>query len=169
MKVSSRHLFLLGFLSCLFAFATVLFLQLFQGVMPCPLCVMQRVGLLVAACFFLLGTLWKPNKIYAYSILSLAILGLIFGEVMAARQVWLQFLPPDQIPACGPGIGYLFENLPFHKALLTVFQGSGDCAQVHVRLLGLSLAEWSLLWFSFMLFFSGVLWCLLNKIFQNEG
>ena len=66
---------------------------------------------------------------------------------MAARQVWLQHLPANQVPACGPGLGYMLERFPLYETLKKVLAGSGECAEVGWKFLGLSIAGWSLLWF----------------------
>ncbi|MCC6212333.1 MAG: disulfide bond formation protein B, partial [Burkholderiales bacterium] len=70
------------------------------------------------------------------------------GLAVAARHVWLQHLPPERVPACGPDLFYMIENLPFGRMLEKVFMGSGQCAESSWRLLGLSIAEWSLAWFA---------------------
>jgi len=77
--------------------------------------------------------------------------GLLFvmaamGAAIAGRQVWLQHLPPDKVPACGPGLEYMLEQFPLADALRKIFAGSGECAEATWRFLGLSIAEWSLLW-----------------------
>ena len=69
---------------------------------------------------------------------------------MAGRQVWLQHLPPDQVPACGPSLDYMMQTLPFGEVLIKLFKGDGNCAIVDWRLLGMSMAEWSLLWFAIL-------------------
>jgi protein dithiol:quinone oxidoreductase len=71
------------------------------------------------------------------------------GCTLAGRQVWLQHLPEDKVPECGPGLEYLLEAYPLFDALKTVLRGTGDCAETQWVFLGLSIAEWSL--FSFTL------------------
>src|SRR5260370_3731228 len=78
--------------------------------------------------------------------------GLVFlfaagGAATAARQVWLQHLPEDKIPQCGPDLFFMLENLPLSRTLQKLFQGSGECAAVDWKFLGLSIAGWSLLGF----------------------
>jgi len=71
----------------------------------------------------------------------------IVGAGIAARHVWLQHLPPDQVPECGPGLNYMLQSFPFSKALSMVLKGSGECAKVGWRFLGLSIPQWTLLFF----------------------
>jgi disulfide bond formation protein DsbB len=70
------------------------------------------------------------------------------GFGVAARQVWLQHLPKDQVPACGPDLFFMMENFPLGRMLEKLFTGSGQCAEVTWRFLGLSIAEWSLACFA---------------------
>lgn len=148
---SVRWRFFLAALMGLFPLLSVLALQHWEGLQPCPLCVFQRIGVMGALLFFGVGWLHGPRRVGELVYVALASLSLLFGLASALRQLWLHWLPADQVPACGPDIGYLFENLPFKTAFLTVFQGSGDCALVHWRFLGLSLPAWSLIWFVLML------------------
>jgi len=124
------------------------FLQFFQGQDPCPLCLLQR------GFYFLLIFIFVPAAIHSppagigrivYGVL--AFLAAAGGGGVAIRQVYLQHLPPDQVPACGPDLFYMVENLPVARTLTLLFRGSGQCAEVKWRFLGLSIAEWSLVWF----------------------
>lgn len=130
------------------------------GLPPCPLCMIQR-GCLAAVSFFcFLGLIFRPKKIVAKIIAFFVTLFSIFGVAVAGRQVWLQHLPADQVPACGPGLDYMLQAFPLQKVINKVFSGSGECAEVHWQLLGFSMAEWMVLIFvvmtllSFRLLFS---------------
>ena len=68
------------------------------------------------------------------------------GVAIAGRHVWLQNLPEDQVPECGPGLEFMLEALPFQKMLETVLKGSGECAEVLWTLFGISMPGWSLIW-----------------------
>ena len=70
------------------------------------------------------------------------------GFASAARQVWLQHLPADKVPQCGPDLFYMLENFPLSRTLQTLVAGTGECAKVDWTFLGLSIAEWSLAWFA---------------------
>ena len=69
------------------------------------------------------------------------------GAAIAARHVWLQHLPPEETPRCGPGLDYLLDTLPLNELVREVLTGSGECAKVDWTLLGLSMPEWTLLLF----------------------
>ena len=132
--------------------AFALYLQYIKGEDPCPLCIFQRIAYIALAVWFFLDWLHNPKSwgVYIYSLFKLiAALG---GLIIAGRQVWLQHLPPDLVPACGPGLSYILATHPFFKAFAIVLQGSGDCATVTWRFLNLSIAQWSLCLFITFLF-----------------
>ena len=76
----------------------------------------------------------------------LVIIGAI-GAAIATRHVWLQHLPKDRVPECGPGLEYMLNRFPLTQALEKIFRGSGECAEAGWTLLTLTIAEWSLVWF----------------------
>jgi disulfide bond formation protein DsbB len=80
----------------------------------------------------------------------------IAGAAVAARQVWLQHLPADLVPECGPGLNYMLHRFPLGETLQKVLSGSGECAQVNWTFLHLSIAEWSLI--CFVLFVVYIIW-----------
>lgn len=125
-------------------FAVALYTQYFGGLIPCPLCMTQRFFYILTAAFAVLGGLHNRNRSLYGALVALAALG---GVGVAGRQVWLQHLPADEVPACGPSLEFMLQTLPFGDVLKRLFQGDGNCALVDWTLLGLSMAEWSLLWF----------------------
>ena len=132
------------------AFA-LFFLQRYMGFSPCPLCVFQRIGIMVMGTFALLAALINPKKIAARLMLWLGSLaGILWSLGVAARHVWLQHLPPDQVPSCGPGLDYWLEALPMQEVVNQVLSGSGECALVEWRFMGLSIPEQSLILFVFL-------------------
>ena len=136
-----------GFLVCAALLGFGYYLQYYQGLEPCPLCIFQRVAFFALGVVFLLAALHNPRgwgrRVYAV----LLLLAAGVGAVIAGRQVWLQSLPPDQVPECGPGLNYMLEMFPLAEVITTVLRGSGDCAEVDWTFLGLSIAGWALILF----------------------
>ena len=73
--------------------------------------------------------------------------GGMVGGGIAGRHLWLQSLPPDQVPDCGMGLNYMLETMPLGQVLSEVFYGSGECAEVYWTFLGLSMPGWSFVWY----------------------
>lgn len=150
------------FLASVIGMAFALYLEHVQGLDPCPLCVFQRIGLIGLGLISLIAVLHNPKtnafkRLYAF--LGLASIGWSVG--VAARHVWLQNLPKDQVPSCGPGLDYWVETLPLKSVFENVLKGSGECAMVDWTFLGQSLPVWSLTFFSVLALIS--LWQLFRK------
>ncbi len=135
------------FLMCAGCLGFAFFAQFYLGLQPCPLCILQRLVLAGLAGVFLIAVLQQPSDWIArgYSVVIGLVAGL--GAAIAARHVWLQHLPPEEAPRCGPGLNYLLETLPLGDLVREVLTGSGECAEVSWTLLGLSMPAWSLLAF----------------------
>jgi disulfide bond formation protein DsbB len=124
------------------------FYQQYRNFMdPCPLCIFQRVGFMWIGVAALLAGIHNPRRAGQWVYSSLMVLGAAFGAAVAGRHVWLQGLPPEQVPECGPGLNYMLENFPLAEVLSKVLFGSGSCAEVHWKFLGLSMPGWTLVWF----------------------
>jgi len=115
------------------------------GLEPCPLCVFQRVAVLALGFVFLAAYLHNPRRRGAGVYGGLALLASGAGIAFAWRQLWLQALPADQVPECGPGLNFIMDVFPLWEAVRMVFQGSGDCAKIDWTFLGLSMAGWVLI------------------------
>lgn len=147
-EYSIRPMFLIGFLLCAMMISVALFMQYYMLLEPCPLCIFQRVAVMIIGGLFLLGALHNPSSSFGRrSYGQLIVLAAIGGGAISARQSWLQHLPPEKVPECGPGLSYWMDNLPFTTVLSKVFEGSGECAEVQWTLFGLSIPEWTLIAF----------------------
>jgi disulfide bond formation protein DsbB len=140
-----RQANLLGAIACAGLMAYALYAQYGLGLAPCPLCVFQRVAVIALGAVFLAAALHPAGpagrRAYAAAIALVA----LAGAGVAGRHLWLQSLPPDRVPACGPGLGFILDAFPPGEALAMVFTGSGECANVDWRLLGLAMPAWVLL------------------------
>ena len=123
------------------------YFQKHLGLLPCPLCVSQRMFAILVGVIALMAAINNPPKtgqrIYSV-VIGLAAIG---GASISGRQVWLQSLPANEVPACGPTLGYLYEYFPLQDVLNAMFFGEGSCAEIHWQLLGLSIPAWTLVAF----------------------
>lgn len=143
----ARLCFLLIFLFCLGLLLAALYFQFSEGLEPCPLCISQRIMVLLVAIVSGTAALHNPGnagiKVYAVS----GLLAALAGASVSGRHVWIQHLPPDQVPTCGPGLEYMLKNLPIGDTLHAMLSGTGECAKVDWSLLGLSMPAWLMLCF----------------------
>ncbi len=120
-----------------------LFMEHVMNLAPCPLCLMQRIWVMIVGGIALAGLAHNP-RILIYPLLSA--LAALTGAGFSIRQLYLQSLPPDQVPACGAPLDYLLDG-PLADLLREMTLGSGNCAEVSASLLGVSIPGWTLLGF----------------------
>lgn len=146
-RLSRRTLNVLGFLACAGGLGYAYYAQHVQGIEPCPLCIFQRLALMAVGLAFLAAALHDPRGWGAKMYGILIDLTATVGAVIAARHVWLQHLPPEEAPRCGPTLDYMLQTFPLGETLREVLTGSGECAKVDWSLLGLSMPTWNLMFF----------------------
>ena len=142
-----RFAFGAGALVCIGLLGFAYYLQYVQGLEPCPLCMVQRGFFYAVLALFVVAALHGPRGWGAPVYSALITLFALGGAATAGRQVWLQHLPADKVPQCGPDLFFMLENFPLSRTLEKLFYGSGECAVVDWKFLGLSIAGWSLAWF----------------------
>ena len=142
---SRRTLNVAGFFACVGMMAYALYAQYALFLDPCPLCIFQRVAVIMLGVVLLVAALHDPPGRSTYVYAVLASLSTVAGAGVAGWHVRLQHLPPDNIPSCGPGLNYMLDNFPLGEALKMVFTGSGECANIDWQLLGLSMPAWVLI------------------------
>ena len=146
-----RPAYLLGFLVCAGLMAWALWLQYGQGLEPCPLCMFQRVAVSAVGIVFLAAAIHDPGRAGQQDREHRIDRCAGAGAAFAGRQIWLQSLPKDQVPACGMGIGYMMDTMTITDVIRRVLEGSGECAEKGWVFLGLSIAGWTFVFFASMI------------------
>lgn len=131
-------------LCCAAMMAYAYYSQYVDGLEPCPLCMFQRVALLLVGVMFALAALHNPAQLGSRVYAGLIGLSSLLGASIAGRHVWLQNLPEDLVPECGPGLDYMLDVLPLSETLSIVLNASGECADINWQFLGLSMPAWVL-------------------------
>ena len=156
-KVTNQNIFLGVFLICASLLGAAYYFEYVLFLDPCPLCIMQRIAVLmiglVGLSAFILAKTEFSQKLHA----SLMGLSAVFGIGVAGRHVWIQSLPADQIPTCGPSLEYMVDTLPWAEVLTVMLRGNGNCADAQWAFMGLSMPLWVLLWFVGFVLVAGVL------------
>jgi protein dithiol:quinone oxidoreductase len=149
--------FFIAFVLSLISVITSFYFEKKLNLQPCPMCIGQRVSMIGVVLFSVLGVLSCITRKLRVLSLILGFIALLIASVgfyIAVRQVYLQSLPAGEAPLCGPGLNYLIKVLPWQKVMMAVLHGTGECAKVSWRFLGLSIAGWSSIAF-------GVIWLFL--------
>lgn len=127
--------------ACLLGYG--LYLQHIEGLVPCPMCIVQRYALVLLVILLALASLFRDGGV-AMVFQLIGLLAALGGAFTAARQSWLQWYPPE-ILSCGRDFYGMIEAFPLQRVIPMLFKGSGDCAAVDWTFLGLTIANWSFL------------------------
>ena len=117
------------------------YLQEVVGLVPCPMCIVQRYAMLLLAACAAVGAAARSRGAHIAAALGVLICA-AGGAFVAARQSWLQWYPPE-VASCGRDFYGMVENFPLQRAIPMIFRGSGDCTKVDWTFLGGSVANWS--------------------------
>jgi disulfide bond formation protein DsbB len=143
--MSPRQANALGFAACAAMLAYAYYVQFAMHLEPCPLCIFQRLGIFAVGVVLGLAALQDPvgwgRKMYAV-LIALAALATVG---VAARHLYIQSLPPGSVPACGASLDFMLKVFPLTDVLVKVLTGSGECAKITWRFLGLSMPGWVLI------------------------
>jgi disulfide bond formation protein DsbB len=146
-----RPAYLLGFLVCAGLMGWALYLQYGLDLDPCPLCIFQRVAVIATGVIFLVAAVHNPRRGGAavYALLTLIVAGI--GATLAAWHVWIQAQPKGSVAACGMGLNYMLQTLPFTEVISRVLKGSGECAEQGWLFMGLAIPSWTFVFFIAMI------------------
>lgn len=123
-----------------------MYLQHVVGLEPCPMCIVQRYALILVALLAAIAACLPSPRVRGFGVAAMGLMA-GFGAFTAARQSWLQWNPPDVL-SCGRDFFGMIESFPLRRAIPMIFRGSGDCSKVDWTFLGLTIANWSFLWFA---------------------
>lgn len=160
--MSARNTYLISFLVISVLLLTSLYLQYFDNVIPCPLCILQRFTFVLLGFWLLLGLMVHAKRWGRWLVNSLVILTSAFGMFLAGRQLWLQYFATNKSDECGVSISYMMQVLPLHEVAQKIFAGSAECSQVGWSFLSLNMAAWAFIWFALFLG-AAVYWCMNDK------
>ncbi len=137
-----RFLYLAGFFICAALLGTAYYFEIVEFMEPCPLCMAQRFFVLMVGIFCLLAFLFDNFRIPSRLSLGLGSAFAIGGAFVADHHVYIQNLPPEDVPACGPSFEYLMDTLPLDALLNIMLEGNGNCADISWMYMDMSMPEW---------------------------
>ena len=120
-----------------------MYLQLALKMLPCPLCVLQRYAFALLAIICLLGACMQAGgqRIFA----GLGIVSALVGAGIAGWHLWIKAHPTV---SCGiDPLETSLNTIPTARLFPKLFQADGLCTTEYESILGLSIPQWSLLWF----------------------
>jgi len=152
---SSRMIFFIVAFGCAGLMGVALVMEYVLELEPCPMCIFQRIAVISTGLISLIAGIHGPNirgiRLYA----GATLLTSSAGAGLSIRHLWLQSLPEDQVPACGPSLDYLLDVFPLTDVLSMVLSGDGSCAEVLWSFMGLSIPGWLLVAFAGLIIIGG--------------
>jgi len=137
---------LAGFLACVAMMGYALYAERVLGFEPCPLCMFQRVGVVILGAVFLAAAVHAPSTLcWQRFYLGLLAVAAIFPLYKSGRHVYIQGLPEGSVPACGASLDYMLDVFPLATVLKKVLFGAGECQKIDWAFLGLSMPTWVLI------------------------
>lgn len=159
--MSRRFIYSAGFIIILILLGISIALQIFDGILPCPLCTLQRISFGLVGIFFFIGIFVSRSRVFSQLINFLSLIACGLGGFFAGRQLWLQYFPTGDSSECGVSLQYMMQALPLSEVAQKIFSGSAECSQRGFEFLWLNMAEWALVWF--VLFFFTSFYLLVKK------
>lgn len=136
-----RRGLLLVLIGSLLILAAAFAYEKITGLLPCPLCWLQRGVFIGFAALSLVGLLLQGFKPVRWLLIAAFVLLTLAGIGIALRHLYIKLNP--QSVGCGLDVDTLLSFFPLRDALTQMLLGSSDCAQA-ADFLGLPLPSWSL-------------------------
>jgi disulfide bond formation protein DsbB len=116
------------------------------GLVPCHLCIFQRVTVAALGAAFMLAAVGsRPG---ARGVIAATLVGIASAATLATagRHVWIQMQPPGSVASCGADLDFMLDVFPLTQVVLKVFKAGGECGMIDWSFLGLSMPAWVFVW-----------------------
>ncbi len=140
----AKPLLLLTALACIAMLAVGLYLQLVLEMLPCPLCILQRYAFaaVAVACLLTVALPAAATRMGA----AIACVASLTGAGIAIRHLWVKAHPEI---SCGiDPLETALNKVFIAEWFPTLFQADGLCTTEYDPILGLSIPQWALVWFT---------------------
>jgi disulfide bond formation protein DsbB len=153
--MTTRPILLTSAAVCFVLIAIALYLQHALDLLPCPLCVIQRYLFLAVAIGCLIGAFSRRPKIGT----GIGLLAALGGLGVVGEHLYVLANPGF---SCGiDPVETILNRIPTATYLPWLFQADGLCENATESILGLSVPQWSAVWF--VLLALTLLWLLLRR------
>ena len=144
-SLDRRQANIAGFVACVALIGAALFFEHALKLVPCNMCMLQRIAVVVLGAVFLAAALQHPGSTGARVYAALVALAALAAAALSARHVWMQLQPAGSLPSCGADFYTLVDLLPFNEVVARIVMGGGDCQAISWSFLGLSMPAWLLI------------------------
>ncbi len=154
MRPFIRIIFLTVFLICAGSLVYAVYLQLVKNLLPCPLCVAQRLSYWVIGLTAIVAVAHNPRTLVRRLYSGVMIIAALVGGVIATRHSWLIRYPESFECGISPE-ERLLNSLPIARWWPTMFEANGDCSESSWEFMSLTIPDWSAILFILMAILSG--------------
>ena len=154
MRPFIRIIFLTVFLICAGSLVYALYLQLVKNLLPCPLCVAQRLSYWVIGLTAIVAVAHNPRTLGRRLYSGVMMVAALVGGVVATRHSWLIRYPESFECGISPE-ERLLNSLPIARWWPTMFEANGDCSESSWEFMSLTIPDWSAILFILMAILSG--------------
>lgn len=121
-----------------------LYLQHVENMQPCPLCIIQRYAFAAVALICLVFAMLPRAAVKTGA--TLGMLAALAGAGVAGWHLWVKAHPTV---SCGiDPLETSLNKIPTAELLPFMFKADGLCSTEYAPILGLSIPQWSLVWFA---------------------
>jgi protein dithiol:quinone oxidoreductase len=142
----ARVALLLG-LGCAGLVGASFFVQHVLGIEPCPLCIVQRFTYVALTPVFLAAAMMRTRVRTQRALFWTAAILTLGGLGVAGYQTYLQLFPEPLQTRCSASLSYMLDTMALTDVLARLLHATGDCSDTSFTILGLTLAQASLLIF----------------------
>lgn len=136
---------------CWVSVCFALYMQHYEFVLPCPLCIFQRIGVIVCG---LLATIAIVFPLARKPLFWPGLIGLAatVGAGVSIRHIQIQqSLATDHPQTCGAGLDFMLQTHSLPSVITSVLAGHGDCTIIDWHLGFLTLPMMALVGFTMIL------------------
>ncbi len=140
--------FFILFLVCAGMLGFALYHQFYQWLMPCLLCVYERLIVIALGVLSLVAAIWQPATRRGVVIFSsIYALVALWGAGIAIWHLWLQYGPAESNISCASSLPFPIDLNAIPSWIAAVIRPIGDCSVPDFMLFGLSMPFWLLVAF----------------------
>ena len=145
-----RIVLLLIFLICITVIGYALYLQLVINLLPCPLCIAQRIAYWLVGLTAIFAFIHNPRSLGRQIYYNFITVFSLIGLLLALRHSWIIRYP--EAFQCGISAEEEFLNsLSIANLWPSMFEANGDCADVKWEFMALTIPNWSVIFFLLIL------------------
>ena len=145
-----RIVLLLIFLICTTVIGYALYLQLVINLLPCPLCIAQRIAYWLVGLTAIFAFIHNPRGLGRKIYFSFITVFSLSGLILALHHSWIIRYP--EAFQCGISAEEEFLNgLSIANWWPSMFEANGDCADVKWEFMSLTIPNWSVIFFLLIL------------------